>query len=102
IPFVHRGTGGSRRIRHRARTTSAERHDMFISRTPRGLAVALCAAVISGLATAQYAFVNWESPHVHPLDLAPGGARLLAVNTPDARLEVFDMGGALPVLLAQI
>ncbi len=35
-------------------------------------------------------FVNWESPHVHPLDLTPDGARLLAVNTSDHRLEVFE------------
>ena len=26
-------------------------------------------------------FVNWEHPHVHPLDITPNGSRLLAVNT---------------------
>lgn len=36
-------------------------------------------------------FVNWESPHVSPLALTPDGGRLLAVNTPAARLEVFDV-----------
>jgi DNA-binding beta-propeller fold protein YncE len=36
-------------------------------------------------------YVNFESSHVHPLDLTPSGARLLAVNTPDARLEVFEV-----------
>lgn len=34
-------------------------------------------------------FVNWESPHVSPLDITPDGSMLLAVNTPDNRLEVF-------------
>jgi YVTN family beta-propeller protein len=34
-------------------------------------------------------YVNFESAHVHPLTLTPDGARLLAVNTPDAILEVF-------------
>ncbi|MCC6661916.1 MAG: hypothetical protein IT437_13635 [Phycisphaerales bacterium] len=34
-------------------------------------------------------FVNWESPHVHPLAMTPSGNRLLACNTPDNRLEVF-------------
>jgi len=34
-------------------------------------------------------FFNWESPHVHPLDLTPDGATLVAVNTADARLEIF-------------
>ena len=32
-------------------------------------------------------YVNFEVSHVHPIDLA--GDRLLAVNTPDALLEVF-------------
>jgi YVTN family beta-propeller protein len=41
-------------------------------------------------------FVNWETPHVHPLELTPDRARLLAVNTPDNRLEVFDVTGDRP------
>ncbi|MDY7233193.1 beta-propeller fold lactonase family protein [Hyalangium rubrum] len=36
-------------------------------------------------------FVNWENPHVHPLELTPDGTRLLAVNTADNRLLVFDL-----------
>ncbi|NOT00070.1 MAG: hypothetical protein HOP29_05540 [Phycisphaerales bacterium] len=44
-------------------------------------------------------FVNWESPHVHPLDITPDRRRLLAVNTADNRLEVFDIttGTAIPI-----
>ena len=38
-------------------------------------------------------FVNWESPHVSPVDLTPDGSRLLAVNTADNRLEVFTVTG---------
>lgn len=34
-------------------------------------------------------FTNWESPHVHPLELTPSGDRLLAVNTANNTLEVF-------------
>ncbi len=30
-------------------------------------------------------FVNWESPHVSPLDVTPDGTKLLAVNTADNR-----------------
>jgi len=41
-------------------------------------------------------FVNWESPHVHPLELSPDGSRLFSVNTPDNRLEVFDLSGNRP------
>lgn len=38
-------------------------------------------------------FINWESGHIHPLDMTPDGTRLLAVNTMDNRLEVFSIGG---------
>src|SRR5262249_47990003 len=50
----------------------------------------------------QSTFVNWESPHVHPLELTPDHTRLLAVNTPDTRLEVFDVTGETPALVAEI
>ena len=58
--------------------------------------------LFAGAALAQGTFVNWESPPVHPLDLLPSGAALLAVNTADARLEVFTLGGPLPVHQASI
>ena len=45
----------------------------------------------AGLGSAQPSFVNWETPHVHPLDLTPDGQTLLAVNTADHRLQVFDV-----------
>ncbi len=47
-------------------------------------------------------FVNWETAHIHPLDLTPDGSRLLAVNTADNRLEVFDVSSGTPVLLSEI
>ncbi len=37
-------------------------------------------------------FRNFESLQVHPLAITPDGTRLLALNTPDARLEVFAIG----------
>jgi DNA-binding beta-propeller fold protein YncE len=39
----------------------------------------------------QSSFVNWESPHVSPIDITPDGSRLLVVNTADNRLEVFEI-----------
>lgn len=57
-------------------------------------AVLVAASTLASSSAAQSSFVNWETPHVHPLELAPGGAHLLAVNTPDNRLEVFDLRGA--------
>lgn len=47
-------------------------------------------------------FVNWEHPHVHPLDLTPSGATLCAVNTGDNRVELFDANGASLVPLGAI
>ncbi len=41
--------------------------------------------------------VNWEHPHVHPLAMTPDGSTLLAVNTPDNRLEVFTLTPSGPV-----
>lgn len=40
------------------------------------------------------AFVNWETPHVSPLALSPNRQTLLAVNTPDARVEIFDVAAS--------
>jgi YVTN family beta-propeller protein len=47
-------------------------------------------------------FVHWETPHVSPLAFSPDGGTLLAVNTPDARLEVFDTAGETLVSRASI
>ena len=38
-------------------------------------------------------FIAFESGQVRPLVLSPDGLRLYAVNTPDNRLEVFDIVG---------
>jgi len=62
-------------------------------------ALALAAAL---QAAAPSSFVNWETPHVHPLELTPSGTRLLAVDLPDARLEVFDVSGGAPVALFSV
>lgn len=56
----------------------------------------------AGLAPAAFGqaglgFTHWETPHVSPLAITPTGDRLLAVNTADNRLEVFDITGATPV-----
>ena len=68
----------------------------------RALAALVALACALPFARAQGPFVNWESPHVHPLELTPDGSRLLAVNTPDARLEVFDLSGGTPVRLFDV
>ena len=47
-------------------------------------------------------FAHWETPQVHPLELSADGLKLLAVNTADARLMIFDTSGALPVQVAEV
>jgi len=54
-------------------------------------------------------FTTFESGQVRPLALSPDGNRLYAVNTPDNRLEVFDVGagglthaGSVPVGLEPV
>lgn len=51
---------------------------------------------------AHRAIWNWESPHVHPLELSPDQTRLFAVNTADHRLEVFDVAGDEPRWLGAV
>ncbi len=54
-------------------------------------ALAMC---LLAVAPARAAFTAFESGHVRPLALSPDGTRLFAVNTPDDRLEIFDVGAS--------
>src|SRR6266446_2960138 len=76
-------------------------------RRPRPVHELVLAALLTllgaSLAGAQ-SFVTFESGQVRPLALSPSGTKLFAVNTPDNRLEIFDVGsgglthtGAVPV-----
>jgi DNA-binding beta-propeller fold protein YncE len=47
-------------------------------------------------------FVNFETPHVHPLDITPNRQHLLAVNTAAGTLMIFSLSGEKPVLTAQV
>src|SRR5499427_1434098 len=47
-------------------------------------------------------FVHFESSHVHPIAITPDGTKLLAVNTPDDRLTVFDLTTPTPTRIAEI
>ena len=68
----------------------------MLSTIPRAVVAFVAAlACFAGAARAKApAFINFESGPVRPIALAPGGARLYAVNTPDNRLEVFEVGVA--------
>src|SRR5262249_49097697 len=78
-------------------------HRTFRSgRLARRLLPAAALLLCAGMPRAQESFVNFETPHVHPLALTPDGTRLLAVNTPDNRLEVFATSGGSLVAVAAI
>jgi YVTN family beta-propeller protein len=63
----------------------------------------LAAVFCSRQALAQSAYVNFEGSQTNPVRLSPDGTRLFAVNTPDARLSVFDLADpSNPRLLAEI
>src|SRR5437867_2479283 len=67
------------------------------SMTPRArfLAVLIASLAIAVPGAARAAsFVTFESDQVRPLALSPDHAHLFAVNTPDDRLEVFDVDGS--------
>ena len=63
--------------------------------TPASLGIGLLAGalLLSGTGVAAVSFVTFESGPVRPLALSPSGLKLFAVNTPDNRLEVFDVHG---------
>ncbi len=58
----------------------------------RALALSSMAMLLAlPAATHAGSFVEFESGQVRPLALSPDGSRLFAVNTPDDRLELFDV-----------
>lgn len=66
------------------------------------LSVALAFAFVA-TATAQTNYVNYEGKQTSPIRLSPDGTRLFAVNTPDARLSVYDVANpSNPILIAEI
>ena len=65
------------------------------------------ACLLPGAAMSQVAaggtFVNFETAQTNPVRLSPDGTRLFAVDTPDARVSVFDVSqSGNPVLIAEI
>src|SRR3954471_17768228 len=67
--------------------------------------IILCflSAVLSCTPALRAQFVNFEGHQTRPICLSPDSTRLFAVNTPDARLSVFDVSHPLnPFLIAEI
>jgi DNA-binding beta-propeller fold protein YncE len=64
--------------------------------------LALVMVLGGAVGAAAQSFVNFESGHVRPLALSPDGTLLFAVNTPDNRLAIFDVGPAGLELAAEV
>ncbi|QDV04817.1 hypothetical protein Poly30_03100 [Planctomycetes bacterium Poly30] len=65
-------------------------------------ALALAAPPVVASTAAAQQLVNWETAHVSPIAFDAAGQRLFVCNTPDARLEVFDVSGSVPVRLFDV
>ena len=63
---------------------------MDLSRLFSAFLIAL-ALMVPDPGLAQGSFVTFESGQVRPISISPDGLRLFAVNTPDNRLEIFDV-----------
>ena len=77
---------------------------MKVRTSLRRLLLASCCLIasIGEDARAGESFVNFESPQVHPLALTTDGGWLVAVNTADNRLEVFDPALDPPAVVVSI
>lgn len=53
-------------------------------------------------ATARADYQHFEARQVHPLTMTPDGTRLVAVDSSNARVTVFDLASGMPVRAAQI
>ncbi|MCW1886117.1 hypothetical protein OKA04_15365 [Luteolibacter flavescens] len=62
-------------------------------------------SILLSLVAAAHARVHFEARHLHPVDITPDGAHVLAVNAPGGYLSVFTPGTAehpAPLLVAEI
>ncbi|MFQ5635864.1 MAG: putative Ig domain-containing protein, partial [Gammaproteobacteria bacterium] len=60
-------------------------------RIPAWPTLLICALLLGPLPLSAQSFVAFESEHFRPLALSPNGNLLFAVNTPDNRVEIFDV-----------
>jgi len=68
----------------------------------RNLVIAFGCVVVAAGGAAGQTFTNWETAVVHPLELTPDAGRLLAVNLPDNRLEVYQIVDGMPLWLGSV
>src|SRR4051794_11571222 len=77
--------------RHAARRRNHAHQTRRVVPLLLGLVPAFVAAPAARGQTAPPPYTNFEGSQTNPIRLSPDGSRLFAVNTPDARLSVFDV-----------
>ena len=77
----------------------------FVSACPAIAMIAGLTALARSQTSEAPAYTHFEARHTHPVGLTPDGRRLLALNSDEGRLSVFDVSEAVrarPILLAEI
>jgi YVTN family beta-propeller protein len=83
--------------------TTSSFHSAEPIKTPLAARIPVCLLLLSAALSAHAGYVNFEGKQTSPIRLSPDGTRLFAVNTPDARLSVFDITlSSNPRLIAEI
>ncbi|MGE4613397.1 MAG: hypothetical protein AAEJ46_03560 [Planctomycetota bacterium] len=59
------------------------------------ISLLICCPALSAQVTSE-SWINWESPPVHPLELVSGTDLLLATNTADSHLEIYNISSGVP------
>lgn len=66
------------------------------------LAALAAATLVTGAAAAQSSFVNFETPHVHPIAMNIDNTVLAVCNTADNRVELFDVTSGTPTPIGSV
>src|SRR5215475_14825679 len=83
--------------------TPSSFHSVKSNKTQSVARIPVCLILLSSALCAHANYVNFEGKQSSPIRLSPDGTRLFAVNTPDARLSVFDVTQPTnPRLIAEI
>src|SRR5215472_17090514 len=83
--------------------TPSSFHFVKPNKTSLSARISVCLFLLSAALCAHATYVNFEGKQTSPMRLSADGMRLFAVNTPDARLSVFDVSHpSSPFLIAEI
>ncbi len=66
-----------------------QRSSSWVRQCIAGVGIAAVAVLGAVSVSAQPSFITFESGHVRPVAITPDGSKVLAVNTPDNRVELF-------------